>query len=483
MKSRSALLRRLRSGESARPQRPQERNEERQQREFLPAALEILETPPSPAGRTLAWLLCVIAVVGIAWASIGKVNIVAVASGKIVAQMRTKLVQPFETSTVRAILVAPGQKVYAGDALIELDPTAAHAERDRAQNDLRAAELDQARLEAFLDGATDTAFSALPHAGPDDIKRAKAQLTAQNAERVGKLAAIAQERLQRIAERESLQQTLLKVQQTLPMVAQRADIRRKAAAGGYASIIADLESQQVLTETKSEIDINRAKIAALDAAIEGLDHKATSTEAEIWTTALADLSRARERARSASESLQKAIYRTDLQTLRSPISGTVQQLHVTTVGSVVTPAQQLLSVVPDDDGIEVEAVLENRDIGFVAVGQNVELKIDAFPFTRYGLLRGTVTALDRDAEATPLSQSAQGSNRAADEIDNIETSERLRYTVRIAIAPRALDIDGHPAVLLPGMSVKAEILTGERRIIDFLLAPLREHIHDALRER
>jgi HlyD family secretion protein/hemolysin D len=482
MKGPSAMLQLVTSPDGARAQVGRLR-QERQFREFLPAALEILETPPSPAGRTLAWVLCLIAATGIVWASLGKVNIVAVASGKIVAQMRTKLVQPFETATVRAILVSPGQRVNAGEALIELDPTAAKAERQRAENDLRAAELDQARLEAFLDGATAAVFSGFGHAEPNEIKRAQAQLTAQNAERVGKLASIAQERLQRIAERESLQQTQVKVEQTLPLVAQRAEIRRKAAAGGYASIIADLESQQLLTETKSELEINRAKIASLDAAIEALDHKAAAAEAEIWTTALADLSRARERARAASESLQKAIHRTELQTLRSPIAGTVQQLHVTTVGSVVTPAQQLLSVVPDDDGIEIEAVLENRDVGFVAAGQKVELKIDAFPFTRYGLLRGTVTAIDRDAEATPVGQSARGSQRAADEIQNVETGERLRYTVRIAVEPKSLDVDGHPAVLLPGMSVKAEILTGERRIVDFLLAPLREHIHDSLRER
>ena len=141
MNSRSAMLRLVTSGDGARAQFSRLR-QERQLREFLPAALEILETPPSPAGRTLAWLLCLIAVAGIAWACIGKVNIVAVASGKIVAQMRTKLVQPFETATVRAILVSPGQRVNAGEALIELDPTAAKAERQRAENDLRAAELD-----------------------------------------------------------------------------------------------------------------------------------------------------------------------------------------------------------------------------------------------------------------------------------------------------------------------------------------------------
>jgi HlyD family secretion protein/hemolysin D len=159
-------------------------------------------------------------------------------------------------------------------------------------------------------------------------------------------------------------------------------------------------------------------------------------------------------------------------------------MHVASIGSVVTPAQQLLSIAPDDDRIEIEAVLENRDIGFVTAGQAVELKIEAFPFTRYGLLKGAVLSVDHDAEAVPVNQSSvQGAQRIADETDNVEASERLRYTVHIAVQTGTLDVDGRVANMLPGMSVKAEILTGKRRIIAFLLAPLREHMHDSLRER
>ena len=114
----------------------------------------------------------------------------------------------------------------------------------------------------------------------------------------------------------------------------------------------------------------------------------------------------------------------------------------------------------------------------------MELKVDAFPFTRYGLLRGTVLSVDRDAEASPVNRAGVvGSQRAADESDRIEASERLRYTVHIGLEPGSLDVDGRPAELLPGMAVKAEILTGKRRIIDFLLSPLRETLHDAIRER
>lgn len=231
------------------------------------------------------------------------------------------------------------------------------------------------------------------------------------------------------------------------------------------------------------MEIDRAKIELLDAAIKGLDQKAAATQAEISSAAFAELSQARERARAASEALAKANHRVELQTLRAPIDGTVQQLHVSSIGAVVTPGQQLLSIVPDEGPIEVEAVLENRDIGFVAVGQSVEIKVDAFPFTRYGLMRGIIKSVDRDAEAPPTGQGAQGSERAADGMANLEASDRLRYDVHIAVSGNSLTVDGRPAVLLPGMSVKAEILTGRRRIVDFLLAPLAEHIHDGLRER
>jgi HlyD family secretion protein/hemolysin D len=454
------------------------------EREFLPAALEVTETPPNPLGRLIALVLGLVALAGLGWAVIGKVDIVAVASGKIISHMRTQVVQPFETASVKAVLVGPGQRVGVGDPLIELDKTAALAERDRARNDLVAARLDDMRLSAFLDGAATAPFDTVEAATPLDRARAQAQLTAQVAMRASQLSGLAQDRLQHVADREALKQTAVKVEQTLPIVAERASIRAKAMELGNTSVLAGLESQQLLVETRAELEITRAKIASLDAAIAGLEDKVVATTAEIRTTAMGDLSKARERVRAAEEALAKATRRADLQTLRSPISGTVQQLHIATIGAVVTPAQQLLSVVPDDDRVEVEAVLDNRDVGFVAVGQRVELKVDAFPFTRYGLLGGTVLSVDRDAEAAPVSQSSvQGTERLADETDHVEGSERLRYTVHIAVAPGSFDVDGRAAALLPGMSVKAEILTGKRRIIDFLLAPLREHMHDAMRER
>jgi HlyD family secretion protein/hemolysin D len=454
------------------------------ERAFLPAALEVAETPPNPLGRKMTYAICLVALVALGWGAIGKVDIVAVAGGKIISHLHTQVVQPFETASVKAVLVGPGQRVHAGDPLIELDKTAALAERNHAQRDLAAASLDRMRLEAFLNGDTSAPFDTIPVAMPLEIAQAEAQLSAQIHGRAGQIAELEQEKLQHVSERESFNQTVAKIEETLPLVAKRSEIKTKATQIGASSIPAMLEAQQLLIETTAELKITRTKIMALDAQIDGLVQKIAATEAEIRMNAMSELTKAQQRESAADEALAKALRRADLQTLRAPVSGTVQQMHVAGIDTVVTPAQQLLTIVPDDDNMEVEAVLENRDVGFVTVGQRVELKIDAFPFTRYGLMHGTVSSIDRDAEATPVNQSAvQGSQRTADETDHIEASERLRYTVHIAFQPGALDVDGRPARLLPGMSVKAEILTGKRRIIDFVLAPLSEHMHDAMRER
>jgi len=455
-----------------------------EERAFLPAALEVLETPPNPLGRKMTYAICLVALAALGWGTIGKVDIVAVASGKIISHLHTQVVQPFETASVKSVLVSPGQQVHAGDPLIELDKTAAIAERNHAQRDLAAASLDRMRLAAFLDGAHDAPFDTIPVAMPLEIERAEAQLAEQIFSRNSQIAGLQEEKQQHISERESLRLTATKIEDTLPLVAKRADIKIKANQVGALSIPAMLESQQLLIETTAELKITRSKIVALDAQIDGLDQKIAATQAEIRMTAMSDLTKAQEREHAADESLAKALRRADLQTLRAPVSGTVQQMHIAGIGTVVTPAQQLLTIVPDDDTMEVEAILENRDVGFITTGQRVELKVDAFPFTRYGLLKGTVTSVDRDAEASPVGQAGvQGSQRPADETDHVEASERLRYTVHIAFQPGTLDVDGRPAKLLPGMSVKAEILTGKRRIIDFILAPLTEHVHDAMRER
>ena len=280
MSARSAVLRLVRSDTM-----------HAQERAFLPAALEVMETPPNPLGRRTAYALFVVALATLGWAVFGKVDIVAVASGKVVSHLRTQVVQPFEIASVTSVLVSPGQQVSAGDPLIELDKTVALAERDRAQSDLVAALLDQMRLTAFLDGSTTAPFATIAQASAFDTTHAQAQLTAQVATRASQLAGLEQEKMQRAAERLVQQQTVAKLEETLPLVAKRASIRDQATALGNTSVLADLESRQLLVETRAELEITRSKIVPLDAAITGLEQKLLQRTLKSAPTPWANLAR------------------------------------------------------------------------------------------------------------------------------------------------------------------------------------------------
>ncbi len=454
----------------------------RVERQFLAPALEVIDTPPSPLGRAVAYTIVAVAATGLCWAAIGRVDIVAVASGKIVTQARTKIVEPLETASVKAILVRPGDHVTMGQPLIELEKAPAEAEESKARQDLIAAALDAARLRAFLASAGQLDARDAGGASVAQLADAEARLASQRAEASSKLASLRRDAQEKEGERETLVRTVAKLKAILPLVSEKADIRQKSANSAFGSRFLNLETQQQLVETKAELGLTESKIQSVDASIQSIRRKIDAMDAETRRTALADLSKAHEQMRAAQEALAKAAHKVEHSTLRAPADGTIQQLNVTTVGGVVTPAQQLASVVPDGEPVEAEVVLENKDIGFVQAGQEAEIKIEAYPFTRFGLAKGIVTNLDRDAEPLTPPNQKTGSKRASNSAESLHDSERLLYSARIKLLalPRS---DGKPLKLLPGMAVKAEILTGSRRIIDYLLSPLSEYRHDALRER
>jgi hemolysin D len=171
--------------------------------------------------------------------------------------------------------------------------------------------------------------------------------------------------------------------------------------------------------------------------------------------------------------------------LTAPVDGTVQQLAVHTEGGVVTPAQVLMSVVPADSHMEIEAMISNRDIGFVRDGQEAEIKIDTFNFTKYGLVHGLVQSVSHDSiqRENPADKS-ESQRHTGDESDTSEpTGQELVYSARIALDQTEMEVDDHMVPLEPGMAVTAEIKTGSRHIIEYLLSPLLRHKQMALRER
>jgi hemolysin D len=328
-------------------------------RQFLPAALEILETPASPAGRAIAATIMLFFTLAIVWAVLGHVDIIATASGKIVPTGRTKTIQPMETGIVSAIHVQDGDTVIAGQVLIELDRTVTQAERRHVAHDLIASELDAARLVALRDkfeSATIPRDLATPAGASEaEFVRTKASMRAQAAEQLAKLASINRQIEQKLAESQSITGTIAKIDASLPLVEQGATIRRKAMEIQYGNHIAYLDAQTRLVEQQNERIVQQRKLVEIDAARQALEQQIEQTKAGYEHQILNDLSEAEKKVAALSQDLVKANQKTSEQVLRAPIDGTVQQRAIHTVGGVVTPAQQLMVIVPTDSHLEAEA--------------------------------------------------------------------------------------------------------------------------------
>ncbi len=453
---------------------------------FLPAALEIAETPPSPIGRAVGATLIALFCLALAWAAWGKVDMVASASGKIIPSGRTKVVQPFETGVVRAIHVQDGARVAAGDPLIELDPTANKSELEHAHSDLIATQLEIARLRAALTEEDDPLAAFLPpaQASPDQIATQRGYLLDQINEQRAKLAALDRQRAQKEAERATIAATINKIEAVIPVVQQRFEIRKALFASEYGSKLQYFEALQLLVEQQQELLVQKSRYQETDAALAAIIETRAQTAAEYRRIRFGELVAAEQKAAGLAQDLIKAKHRTGLQLLTAPIDGVVQQLAVHTVGGVVTPAQALLVIVPLDTHLEIEAMVSNRDIGFVQVGQDVEIKVETFTFTRYGLLRGKVLNVSQDAITHDSSQEKPTDKpQNAERIGSAPNGQELVYAARISLDRTQMEIDDRLVNLSAGMAVTVEIKTGARTVLSYVLSPLLRYKQETLRER
>jgi hemolysin D len=447
--------------------RPAPKQRDRDELEFLPAAVEIVETPASPTARGIFWLLILFFAIALTWSWFGEVDVVAVAEGRLMPGGRVKVIQPLEIGTVRAIHVQDGKAVKQGDVLVELDTTASSAERERLLQELQTKKAIIARTQALASSTTpaEAERSFVPPTGADPglIATQRRLLISEMQEHTSRLAALKDELARRKSERAGIETAIKRLDQTIPLLVQRRDARSELADKGYGSKLTYWEAQQLLVEHEQERVIQRHKLAETAATLAALDNQRQQTEAEFRRTKLAELNDAERQAASLAQELVKAEQRQGLQTLSSPIDGVVQQLAVHTVGGVVTPAQALMVVVPADDTIEVEAMVPNKDIGFIHPGQEAEVKLETFPFTRYGTIPGNVVSVSSDAI--------------------VDEKRGPIYAARIRLSRATIDIDGRTIRLGSGMNATVEIKTDKRRLIEFLLSPVRRYRQESLRER
>lgn len=431
--------------------------------EFLPAILEIQDAPPSPIGRAILWTIMLAFASAVTWASLSQVDIVAVAPGKIIPSGYSKTIQPFEAGVIAAIHVQDGQVVKQGEILIELDATQNSADRDRASSEYRAALVEAARLQALIAGQS--TFAAPGDVDPEFVLLQRQLLRDQTREYAARVDAARHLISQRHAAVDATKDNLRRLEATVPMENERAAAYRALLAQQYVSKMDYLQFEQQRIDKAQEWAGQKSKLRQDQAALAEAEQNYQVLISEFQQSKQAELSAMETKAASLVQEVRKAGQKTELQKLISPIDGVVQQLTVHTVGGVVTPAQTLLLVVPQDHPVEVEAQLENRDIGFVKEGQSVELKIETFPFTLYGTIPGKVLTVSDDA--VPLDKEKGG----------------LVYATRVSMDRATMQVEGKHIHLSPGMAVTVEIKTGQRRVIEFVLSPLLKSMKESLRER
>jgi hemolysin D len=438
--------------------------------QFLPAALELQETPVSPAPRIVAWLLMAFALIAVLWAIFGKIDVVATAQGKIVPNEGSKLIQPIETATVKAIHVVDGQAVKAGQVLVELDATMAMADSTRTANDLTTAKLQAARARGLLAALTsgnapriEAPANIGAGIGIERVAQEQRILDGQYGEYQARISRIDAEIAKREAERRSTMEIVRKLEQTAPIARQRAEDFKGLVDKNFISKHGYLEKEQARIEQESDLETQKSRLKELAAAIDEAKGQRNSAVAETRRLALDTLNEAEQKATSFGQELVKSDTRGKLMTLTAPVDGTVQQLAVRTVGGVVTPAQALMVIVPRDDALEVEAYLENKDIGFVNAGQAAEVKIETFPFTKYGTIPASLVHVSRDA----INDEKRGPI----------------YSTRARLQRATVQVEDKTVNLTAGMAVTVEIKTGKRRVIEYFLSPLLQHGSESLRER
>ena len=431
----------------------------RKDQEFLPGALMVQRQPPHPLARITSFLILALIVIALIWAVLGRVDIVASAQGKLVPVGSVKVVQTMVPGRVQEILVSSGDSVQKGAVLVRLDSAPVLTEIQQLELEIDDLDDQIARLSDYASWVSAEADrdlkSQLINA---DLLLDRSEIATYENTRLELLQRIQQLEIERIAA--STEIALLK--ERLPIAQSKKAAADKLLSNNLISESDYLEIKEahliVQQQLRSaELSVERALLGKAQAETSLLRLR-SQTLAEI-DQRLSTLKLSRE------TSGERLLYLKDQlknYEVRAPIDGQVKDLAIHTQDGVVTAAQELMQLVPVDYRLEGEAWIANKDIAQITVGQPVEIKLEAFPFTEFGVLEGQIRNISADAN-----QLEQG---------------QLVYKAGIEISSNQLPFSSDSTVLIPGMSITAEMRLGERRIIEFFLDPLLRYRDESLRE-
>lgn len=460
-------------------------------REFLPAALEILETPPSPVRMWILSAICAFAAIAIAWMFFGRIDIIAVAQGKIQPAGRVKLVQPLEIGRVRKLLVSNGSKVEAGETIVELDDGEAKAEVQSLKASLASARAEAIRRNAAIATALDNS-SPPPNVDwstdlPTQVVAREKQVLESDIKLLNSsLGSIAAQITQKKAERERLTNTIGSQKELLKIEDQRVQLRSDLEGQKLGSKLTLYDALETLQHQRTALAQQEGQLAETVAALQVLDRDAAKTISTFVAENSQKVAEAERQADDTAQKLEKARIRLSHTVLTAPATGTIQALSITTLGQVIMPGEEVMRIVPDNPGFEIECYVANRDIGFIVVTQKAAIKLESFPFTRYGTLPGHVARISDEPIPDPDVQQREALPSVAPRSILVAGAQRVQnlvFPVVVAMEKSDISVGDRSVPVSNGMAVTVEIKTGERRIIDYIFSPLIEAGSSALKER
>ncbi|HET7366048.1 MAG TPA: HlyD family type I secretion periplasmic adaptor subunit [Burkholderiales bacterium] len=440
-------------------------------RDFHPAIVRLQETPPHPLGRSVLWATLALIGALVLWAAVGRLDIVAVAEGRLVPDTYVKIVQPADAGVVKEILVREGEPVKAGQVLLRMDKTLSESDLKALSADYRNKRIALRRIDAQLAGGAFTRRG-------DEPRELFAQVAAQYAaNRQAYENALAQERALLDKARHDLasaEEVRRKLEQVLPHYREQEAAFEKLAREGFAGKLMFTDKQRERIEKERDLKAQEATIASARDTIAQEEKKIAQITADYRRQLQTERVEIAAQAEKAAQELAKQAHRNEYLELRALQDGVVKDLATHTIGTVTSPGTILMTLVPKDEILRAEVWVKNHDIGFVREGQPAKLKLAAFTFQKYGMLDGAVAHVSADAIESPAGGVAPQAKGGA---------EPAAYRALVNLRTQVLEADGEQHRLAPGMQVSAEIHLGTRSVLEYLLSPLGRAFHEAARER
>lgn len=439
--------------------------------EFSAHILRLQEAPPHPMGRKVLWLLLGLLLSLLCWALIGRLDIVAVAEGKLVPESYVQIVQPSDSGIVKEILVKEGERVNAGQVLMRMDMQISEADTRAIEAEYQRKKLTLRRIEAELNGRP---FKA-EKTDPSELAQ---EIGAQyQANKLAVEAELAEERSRLVKARQELsaaEQVKRKLEETLPHYRSQDQAYEQLVKDGYAGALMGSDKRRERVEKEQELQTQVFVIESARASILQSEKKLAQIESDDRRQLHAEHNEVRGQFERLAQELAKQTHKQSLLELRAPQGGVVKDLATHTAGTVVQPGTVLLTLVPDDKLLRAEVWISNEDVGFVRPGQSVKLKFASFPFQKYGMAEGVLEHISADAADA----------REPAQIDKSSANHQpLVYKALVRLKEGMLRMDGESFPLSAGMQTNAEVLLGSRTVAEYLLSPVQKAWHEAARER